>query len=139
MALMQLIYVSRPFGFDAGSLDDILVSARRCNARDDVTGALICRRDIFLQLLEGPRAKVTATFARILRDDRHAEVTLLCCGDTPFRLFGEWSMRDDPVESWMWSRDQLRERDIHAVPALEARQVFGRLAREPHRGWRAAH
>jgi hypothetical protein len=128
---MQLIYASRPFGFDATLLDDILVSARRHNAANGVTGALICRHDIFLQMLEGPRRKVTETFARILRDDRHIEVSLLWCGDAPFRSFPDWTMRDDPVQTWMWNRDEVREM-VGAATAEDARQIFTRLAREPH-------
>lgn len=131
MRLMQLIYVSRPFGFDAGMLDDILLAARRNNARDGLTGALICRHDVFLQMLEGPRGKVTATFGRILRDDRHVEVALLWCGDAPFRSFADWSMRDDPVRSWMWSRDEFAAGPAADLPADRAREIFARLAAEP--------
>jgi hypothetical protein len=131
MRLMQLIYVSRPFGFDAAMLDDILLAARRNNGRDGLTGALICRHDIFLQLLEGPRDRVTATFGRILRDDRHIEVALLWCGDAEARLFPDWTMRDDPVRSWMWPRAALPAGVAATVPAEEARQVFARLAAEP--------
>lgn len=131
MRLMQLIYVSRPFGFDGGMLDDILLSARRHNAANGVTGALICRNDVFLQILEGPRARVTETFARILRDDRHIEVSLLWCGDAPFRSFAQWSMRDDPVQSWMWSREEARD-VVRAASAEQARQIFARLARDPY-------
>jgi hypothetical protein len=58
--LLQLVYASRPFGFDAGTLTAILFDARRCNTRDGITGALICRDDLFLQLLEGPEAAVEA-------------------------------------------------------------------------------
>ena len=130
MRLMQLIYVSRPFGFEAGVLDDILLSARRHNEKNGVTGALICRNDVFLQILEGPRTKVTETFARILRDDRHIEVSLLWCGDAPFRSFPQWSMRDDPVQSWMWSREEARD-VVRAASAEQARQIFARLARDP--------
>lgn len=130
MRVVQLIYASRPFGFDAGALEDILLTARRNNARDGLTGALICRHDLFLQLLEGPRLAVTRCFARIFRDDRHVEVSLLWCGDAQARLFPDWSMRDDPVRSWMWSREALREGAIAEATAEECRQVFVRLARE---------
>ena len=56
--LYQIIYRSRPFGFDETSLAGILLDARRCNTRDAISGALVCRHDIFLQLLEGPEAVV---------------------------------------------------------------------------------
>ncbi|WP_237217417.1 BLUF domain-containing protein [Falsiroseomonas oryziterrae] len=131
MRVVQLIYASRPFGFHDGALEDILAVARYRNGRDDITGTLICRHDLFMQLLEGPRAKVTATFARILRDDRHVEVALLWCGDAAARLFPDWSMRHDPVRSWMWSRAALAEGAVAGATAEECRQVFVRLSREP--------
>jgi hypothetical protein len=134
MRIVQLIYASRPFGFDAETLDDILLAARRNNARDGVTGALLCRRDLFVQLLEGPRAAVTATFARILRDDRHVEVSLLWCGDAPTRLFPDWTMRDDPVRSWMWNREAVGAGAIAEATAEESRRIFDRVAQEPQRG-----
>ena len=130
MRVVQLIYASRPFGFDAGVLEDILLTARQNNARDRITGALICRHDLFMQLLEGPRAAVTRAFARILRDDRHVEVSLLWCGDAAARMFPDWSMRDDPVRSWMWSREALRDGAVARATAEECRQVFARLVRE---------
>ncbi len=68
MSLIQLIYACTPFGFDSPTLNQILSAARRNNARDQITGALICRADLYLQMLEGPRPAVTAAFDRILRD-----------------------------------------------------------------------
>ncbi|MEO1331606.1 MAG: BLUF domain-containing protein, partial [Pseudomonadota bacterium] len=50
--LTQLVYSSQPFGYDDIMLNGILNDARRCNLRDDITGALVCRHDIYLQLLE---------------------------------------------------------------------------------------
>jgi hypothetical protein len=133
MRVLQLVYASRPFGFDAAALENILAIARHRNAQDDITGALICRHDLFMQILEGPRAKVTAAFGRILRDDRHVEVSLLWCGDAAARLFSDWTMRDDAMPSWMWSREALAAGAIAGATAEESRQVFVRLAREPHR------
>ncbi|NKC32124.1 BLUF domain-containing protein [Falsiroseomonas selenitidurans] len=128
--LMQLIYASRPFGFSGDMLDDILMTARHNNRRDGLTGALICRADLFLQMLEGPRDKVTATFGRILRDDRHLEVSLVWSGDAPARLFGHWDMLEDPARSWMWSREEVRAGAMLRASAAEAREVFDRVAGE---------
>ena len=69
MAAIQLIYASRPFGFDESTLMGILFNARSKIARDDITWALICRSDLYLQLLEGPDDKVDAAYARIKEDD----------------------------------------------------------------------
>jgi Sensors of blue-light using FAD len=131
MSLMQLIYASTPFGFDDPTLNQILSVARRNNLRDGITGSLICRADVFLQMLEGPRAAVTAAFHRILRDDRHLDVVLIGCGDAKARMFPEWHMRDDPARSWMWTQEQIAEGAIEAASEEDVRAVFTRLMREP--------
>jgi hypothetical protein len=131
MSLMQLIYTSQPFGFDESTLNGILASARRNNRRDDITGALICRGDMYLQLLEGPRETVTALFDRILKDERHVDVVSLVSGDIEERLFPQWEMRDDPARSWMWTPDQVRAGAVRNASAEEIRAVFHRLAAEP--------
>jgi hypothetical protein len=131
MRLCQLVYTSRPFGFNASMLDDILTTARMLNAQNGLTGALICRADMFMQMLEGPRAVVTDTFGRILADDRHVDVTLLYVGDTLERIFPDWSMRDDPPQSWMWNRAEVREGAMQEASSAAAFAVFRQLSRLP--------
>jgi hypothetical protein len=130
MSLMQLIYASTPFGFDDPTLNQILSAARRNNLRDGITGSLICRADLYLQMLEGPRSAVTATFNRIMADDRHLDVVLIGCGDAKTRLFPDWHMRDDPAQSWMWTQDQISDGAIDAASEEDVRAVFTRLVRE---------
>ena len=131
MRLSQLIYVSRPFGFDAANLDNILVSARRHNARTGITGSLICRAYLFLQILVGPRIAVTETIGRILRDDRHVEPQILHCGDVAERMFPTWTMRDDPPQSWMWPQQEVRTGAAADTTAAHAMAIFRRLSRLP--------
>jgi hypothetical protein len=107
--LIQLLYVSKPFGYDAPTLGAILIDARRCNARDGITGALVCRHDAYLQLLEGPADVVKAAYQRIIRDDRHANVVELVNQAVTERMFGEWAMLHDPETSWVWSRDEIED------------------------------
>jgi Sensors of blue-light using FAD len=128
MSLVQLIYASQPFGFDAVRLHDLLTISRANNARDDVTGALICRADLYLQLLEGPEDKVTATFARIGKDDRHLAVKRLVSGAIETRMFPGWSMRDDPARTLMWSQAEVDAGAIEAASPSEILGVFERLA-----------
>jgi hypothetical protein len=130
MQVTQLIYTSRPFGFDTDILDDILVSARRHNRHNAITGALICRADVYMQILEGPRAAVTATFGRILRDDRHLDVALVYCADSPDRLFPKWDMRDDPPRTWMWTQAEVSAGAVRNASTAEIREIFVRLAAE---------
>ncbi len=134
MQTIQLIYASKPFGFDDLALSGILNAARKLNQRDGITGALICREDLYLQMLEGRRDVVTAAFARILRDDRHTQVITLWSGDIELRLFPEWAMRHDPAKSWMWTADQVTAGAIGRASSDEIRGVFSRLASEPPEG-----
>ena len=130
MPLLQLIYASRPFGFDAVTLTAILFDARRCNMRDGITGALICRDDLFLQLLEGPEAAVEAAYTRIRGDDRHIEVRELvrrAIGDDQ-RMFAAWAMRDDPATSLVWSREEVAAGVPERAGEDAVLAVFSRLA-----------
>jgi hypothetical protein len=127
----QLIYSSKPFGYDDLTLASILMQARENNARNGITGCLICREDLFLQLLEGPRDLVMSTFARILRDERHVDVVSLLSSEIDKRLFPDWSMRHDPARSWMWTPEEVARGIIGSASAQEVRGIFERLAREP--------
>lgn len=131
MSLIQLIYASRPFGFDNSTLNAILIEARASNPRQGITGALICRADIYLQLLEGPDTAVDATFSRIAGDDRHLEVKVLYRMPASKRLFPDWAMRDDPARSWMWTKPELADGALSRASREDILAIFERLATEP--------
>lgn len=128
MPLLQLIYASQPFGFDGATLAGILLDARRCNSRDDVTGMLVCRADLYLQLLEGPPEAVDAAYRRIAKDDRHLDLRLLSRSMVSDRLFPRWSMRDDPARSWLWTIQEVDAGAIEQASAADVQAVFHRLA-----------
>ena len=130
MSYLQLVYASRPFGFDAGTLIAILFKAWARNAEADVTGCLICRDDIYLQLLEGPADGVNRIYQKILEDDRHVEVTQLVRHDITERMFGKWAMRDDPVKSWMWTREEIDAGAVNKATPQEILAIFQRLAQD---------
>jgi hypothetical protein len=131
MTLYHLIYNSRPFGYDEATLGAILNTARANNARDGVTGTLICRDDLFLQFLEGPEEAVEAAFGRIARDDRHIEVSRLLSGPADARRFPEWAMRHDPVRDWMWSRAEVDAGALSGASTADLLRVFDRVASDP--------
>lgn len=120
MAVIQLIYRSQPFGFDDAMLDGILLQARRNNPARGITGALITRADLYLQLLEGPAEAVLPMYDRIARDSRHLAVTRISAADVAERLFPGWAMRDDPADSWLGSSDQIERATPAAVLAIFA-------------------
>ncbi|UZK70356.1 BLUF domain-containing protein [Sphingomonas sp. S1-29] len=127
--MKQLIYRSQPFGFDEAMLAGILSQARRNNRRDDITGALICRHDLYLQLIEGPAPAIDALFARILGDDRHGDVQLLLSDEVTDRMFGAWAMLDDEAPSLFWSPADVAAGALEAASPADLRAAFARLRR----------
>jgi hypothetical protein len=85
--------VALPFG-EAGEaeLRRMMETAQRRNAEAGITGVLRFDGAYFLQVLEGPRAAVEETMARIRRDPRHTDIRLLSAGPLERRDFAEWSM-----------------------------------------------
>ncbi|EAQ07033.1 BLUF domain-containing protein [Yoonia vestfoldensis] len=128
MSLFRAIYTSQPFGFDETILSSILMQARKANARDDITGALICRADIYLQWLEGPQDKVRDAIRRISHDDRHLEVTVHVAEPTDARVFGEWAMLHDPAKTWIWSQSDIAAGALDRTTPDEITGFFLRLA-----------
>lgn len=126
--MKQLIYRSQPFGFDRAMLAGILVQARHNNRRDDITGALICRNDLYLQLIEGSASAIDALYARITRDDRHCDVRLLHAATVDQRMFPEWAMLDDEMPSMAWSPAAVADGAVEAADPDALRAVFDRVA-----------
>ena len=126
--MKQLIYRSQPVGFDTAMLAGILLSARRNNPRHDITGALICRSDMYLQLIEGPPAAIDSLYARIAADDRHGDVRLLLTDDVDHRMFPDWAMLDDEAPSLFWSPADVADGALERAGAEGLRAAFARLA-----------
>lgn len=126
--LTRLIYSSQPFGYDDAMLAGILLDARRNNMRDGVTGALVCRQDVYLQLLEGPKTAVRSAYARIKRDDRHLDVRLRLSEAAADRMFADWAMLHDPARSWIWTPEEIADDVLDRASAAEFRNLFATLA-----------
>ncbi len=126
--LVQIIYVSQPFGYDIPSLHGILQESRRNNSRDGITGALICRRDIYFQLIEGPETKVQAAFDRITRDDRHVGMKPLVSTKVKNRIFADWAMLHDPATSLIWTEKEISDGILDNTTEVDIRHMFETLA-----------
>ncbi len=127
MSLTQIIYVSQPFGFDDAMLGGILVQARRNNPRLGITGCLICRQDLYLQLLEGPGPAIDGLYEKIKQDDRHLEVVQLAKTTVEDRMFPDWAMRDDPAQSWLWPPEAVAAGVLFQASPASLRAVFARV------------
>lgn len=135
MPLTRLIYASRAVeALKAEDVESILAASRSNNAKVGVTGVLVYGAREFLQCLEGSREAVNATYARILRDPRHGEVTILDFAEIDRREFAHWAMHHVPP---VWSARQhlLRyfEREAFTplkMSAASARSLLLDLARD---------
>lgn len=125
----RLIYRSQPFGFDSAMLAGIVSAARRNNPPAGITGALICRHDVYLQLIEGPAESIDALYARILEDDRHTDIRMLLEEDMGERLFPAWAMLDDEAPSLFWSAEDIAKDTLETASAEELRAPFVRLSK----------
>ena len=128
--LKHIIYASTPFGFSKSDLDHILIKSRYNNDENGITGALFCRDDLYLQYIEGPEKRIELTFSKINEDDRHTEIFLLKSGISTRRLFANWAMKDDPVKSWMWTREEIGSGILGKVTETEAMKIFIKHSRE---------
>jgi hypothetical protein len=90
------------------ALGNLLIGARRNNARRQLTGMLLYHQDSFFQVLEGPRAAVTGVYDQISADPRHTKIIKLIEEDIEQRSFADWTMGLGRVE-----RDELG-----AIPGL---------------------
>lgn len=126
--MYQLVYVSA-FGLQVRPSDvaDILDASRRNNRRDQLTGLLIADGQRFLQVLEGDRARVLATFKRIEQDRRHFGIVTLSRHDIHKQEFGEWNMAYREVARVADELDLTRKVEAMVAdlpPATRAPQWF---------------
>jgi hypothetical protein len=124
--LVRLIYASRsakPINDDM--IKSILDQSGRYNLDAGITGVLcVCRGDIFMQALEGGRDEVNQLYARLVRDARHTDLTLLDYAEISERRFSNWRM----------GRVDLDKINLGIVlkysekPHLDPFQISGRVA-----------
>jgi hypothetical protein len=92
--LSRLIYIS---DFDQQNLSsdmitNILFSAKKNNAQQDITGMLLFDYKHFLQVLEGPEEAVNSIYSIIAQDNRHNNVRIIDQKPASSRMFGKWEM-----------------------------------------------
>lgn len=94
--MLSVIYVSvaDPL-LSTTDIDAILVAARRNNARDELSGALIYNGHNFMQLLEGAAESVDTCLATIAGDARHSGMVEIRRRQIEVREFAGWSMLYD--------------------------------------------
>lgn len=91
--LVTVVYSSTAVeAFSEQELEGLLVSSRRNNAREGVTGMLLYREGRFLQVLEGPEGAVRGRMIAITGDSRHRRLRVLLQELISERQFPDWTM-----------------------------------------------
>ena len=91
--MVRLVYTSAKTNLcDAAAVEAIIATAKAKNPGNDLTGMLLHTETRFLQVLEGPKDNVAATYEAITQDDRHKACHVRYCEPISTRHFGDWSM-----------------------------------------------
>lgn len=119
--MLQILYVSSVRAAASVDIGAILLTSRRNNDRDGITGLLYADGRRFLQVLEGPADRVDATLARIAADPRHYALVELGRRTIEVREFGDWAMAHrGPGEDGDLFLAQIAERLSAAAPNIRA-------------------
>lgn len=88
-----LVYTSTATDpFADNDLFRLLSRSRVANEQTNISGALIYRNGVFVQMLEGNEQDVEQLREKIYSDPRHTGVLTLIRGYAESRVFGEWTM-----------------------------------------------
>ena len=92
-SMLQLIYTSEAKNnFSPSELQNLLLTVRRNNDRDAITGMLLYEDGTFLQVLEGENDIIESTYQRIAADKRHHKIMLIARFEIDHRSFHDWEM-----------------------------------------------
>jgi len=91
--LVRLIYASHaPEAVSAKVIGDILSEAQTHNLTHGITGLLCFSQNVFVQVLEGGRTEVNRLYQKLIRDNRHQDITLLKYEEIVERRYANWAM-----------------------------------------------
>jgi hypothetical protein len=73
-------------------IPEILAKSEKNNGKDNISGILLYKSGIFLQLLEGDEAAVEKVYTRIAQDPRHENIVRMFSLNCNERIFPSWKM-----------------------------------------------
>lgn len=123
VALKQLVYTSEAvIDTQAIVTSQFTEKIQQNNAELEVTGALIWRKQKFMQVIEGPSDSINRLFAKLLRDPRHGNLVLISERIISEREFPNWQMltvdiKDQSVEK-TFSTARINQRGSRILKAF---------------------
>ena len=112
---MHLITYISDYKLEHGDIDIVLNNivkvAQQENAKHDITGVLFFQDGKFMQVIEGPEAKLRQLMHNIEADPRHDDIEYVIDTKVDFRGFSKWNM-----DSFHLKRGQIFDADtLHAL------------------------
>jgi len=139
--LIHLIYCSAAStSFPPENLQRLLERARRRNTELGITGMLLYADGSFFQVLEGEEPIIDGLFDRIVRDQRHQDITLIIREPIARRAFADWTMGYAAITSAEIG-DILGEEEAFRLPGASFKGLGGGRAQKlleafQHGRWR---
>jgi len=91
--IYHLIYISEAkHSFSEQEMEELMKVSQRNNKTVEVTGLLVAKGKVFLQLLEGAKTSVKHIYKKIILDERHVACEILSETTSHRRLFPTWRM-----------------------------------------------
>ncbi len=88
--LVYISYATAPFS--ETELVDMLQKFRIKNKAKEITGMMLYLQERFIQVLEGDQSTIKRLYNKIEKDGRHKKVSIVLEGESPERIFKDWSM-----------------------------------------------
>ena len=94
MNLKRLVYLSRQeTTLTTKDIHQIIETSEKNNEANGLSGLLIYSKRSFLQVIEGDIYKLNGSFAKICRDARHSDISIVEFTSIENQLFANWKMR----------------------------------------------
>jgi hypothetical protein len=90
--IFQICYLSYATDNFDKDIKDILAKSRENNQKNGITGMLVYRDEMFIQVLEGFFKAIQDLYGKIAMDLRHSNLSLVIKQEVPERVFADWSM-----------------------------------------------
>lgn len=95
--LVSMTYVSRANqDMSAKEISEILQQAEENNTANAITGMLVFKDNIFLQTIEGSRARINRLLYSLIADKRHYDLQVFETRELEHREWSKWSMNHVP-------------------------------------------
>jgi hypothetical protein len=115
--------------FGPPELAQLLTRAREKNSQLGITGMLLYKAGLFLQVLEGETTQVRDLYTTIVNDPRHRACSVVQEGAITRRQFSDWSMGFRNLD------DAEVKRLPGYTPFMENPRLFAEIKEDPNGCW----